>query len=153
MQSVSASLPDIEVLPTGQLLQDTVPDKSVYFPSSHFSQVAEPSAEENVPGAHFEQTEAPVLLNCPALQSAHVLEELAPVAVEDFPLTQAVHVLTPIPVEYLPATQAMHALKELAPVTVEDFPLTQEVQVLVPVNREYVPLTQACLSFEPPTQK
>ena len=74
MQSVSLSLPGVEVLPGGQLVQYTVPDATEYVPFLHLSHVAAPSAEENVPGAHFEQTVAPVLENCPALQSAHVLE-------------------------------------------------------------------------------
>ena len=79
----------------------TVPGLSEKEPGSHFWQVAEPNAEDTVPGSHLVHPEAPADEKVPAKQSEHVATEVAPSTAEDVPPAQAVLSFAP-PVQKYP---------------------------------------------------
>jgi len=84
------TLPAALVFPVGQDVHATVPGLSEKEPGSHFWQVAEPNAEDTVPGSHLVHPEAPADEKVPAKQSEHVATEVAPSTAEDVPPAQTV---------------------------------------------------------------
>jgi hypothetical protein len=102
------------------------------------------AAAAHVPARQPVHTDAPAAAHVPAAQSTHVLPDkycpaaqvtathapsaVAPVPVEVFPATQAVHpleLLTPTALEYLPAAHFIHLVKSTEPVALTYVPATQ----------------------------
>ncbi len=79
-----------------------------------------------MPAEHWVQLDLPATAEKePAGQLAHVLTDVAPVAVEKVPALQGTQVAeeeAPRVVEYVPAGQAVHVLIDVAPVAVEKVP-------------------------------
>lgn len=85
---------------------------------------------------HGVQMEEPVVEEyVPAKQSWQVLMDVAPVALEYFPVAHKVHKLAPA-LEYDPAAHVKHVASEVWPVDEEYFPAGQLVHTLTPVVDE-----------------
>jgi hypothetical protein len=134
-------------LPEPQLVQlaDPIP---AYSPGSHGEQVAEDGEPLNVPGEQLLHEELPELLYSPALQSAQVEDDDAPVDDEAVPALQLVHAAEEDNVAYLPGMQLVQAA-EAVPVSelVKYLPGMQPVQLAAPLP-EYSPESQSAQLVE-----
>lgn len=97
-------------------------------PAVQFVQVELPETA-NDPAEQFVHLELPEMEKAPAEQFVHVAELFAPMAAENVPAGQFVHLEAPVPAAYVPAGQDVHDDWEVANVVLENVPTGHEMQV------------------------